>query len=119
MSLDDVLQITLVVEVTKRGQEIIVKRGHVCANANCDEKSLISSDGMHWCTKATGGRINAALACLFRCSFEEQAKVDKSVEEMKQCEWRCYQQYMSLAPVPWDNAEEIEVNFNIVDLENQ
>ena len=119
MSLHNVLQITFVAEVTKRGKEIIVKRGHVCANANCDKKSLISSDGMHWCTKATGGRINAALACLLRCSFEEEAKVDKTVEEMKQCEWRCNKQYMSLAPVPWDDAEEIEVNFNMVDLQNK
>jgi len=121
MSLDDVLQIPAPnVTVTKTQNEIISKRGQVCANANCDKKSLISLDGMHWCTKSTGGRINAALACLLRCSFEEETKADTTVEqEMRQCEWQCNKQYMSLVPVPWDDAEEIEVNFTIVDLENK
>jgi len=107
------------VTMTKKGKVFSKKKGHVCADANCDKKSRITADGQHWCTKSTGGRINAALACLLRCSFGEEAKADKTAEEMKQCEWRCNKKYMSLAPLPWDNAEEIEVNFNIVDLTNK
>mmetsp|Transcript_3185 Transcript_3185/g.4904 ORF Transcript_3185/g.4904 Transcript_3185/m.4904 type:complete len:542 (-) Transcript_3185:80-1705(-) len=120
MSLDDIYQRKTQIHFkTAGGIEMFKKQSHICADANCDKKSRITADGQHWCTKSTGGRINAALACLLRCSFGEEAKADKTAKEMKQCEWRCNKKYMSLAPLPWDNAEEIEVNFNMVDLTNK
>jgi len=116
MSLDDIYQRKTQIHFkTAGGIEMFKKQSHICADANCDKKSRITADGQHWCTKVTGGRINAALACLLRCSFEE----DRSIEEMKQCEWRCNKQYMSLAPVHWDDAEEINVKLKMVDLQNK
>ena len=105
--------------MTKGGKKISRKIGHVCADANCEKKSCITADGQHWCAKVTGGRINAALACLLRCSFVEVEEEDGNIEEMKECEWRCNKQYMSLAPVRWEDAEEIDVTLSMVDLKNK
>jgi len=118
MSLDDIYQHRTQIYFKIKGRGMFKKQSHICADANCDKKSRITADGMHWCTKVTGGRINAALACLLRCSFEEE-KEDRSIEEMKQCEWRCNKQYMSLAPIHWDDAEEINVKLKMVDLQNK
>ena len=105
--------------VTKKGKEFSWKIGHVCADANCEKKSCITADGQHWCAKVTGGRINAALGCLLRCSFVEVEEEDGNIEEMKECEWRCNKQYMSLAPVRWDDGEKIDVKLNMVDFNNK
>ena len=72
---------------------------------------------MHWCTQATGGRLNAALACLLRCSFGTDYD-DSAADEMKDCKWRCNKQYMSLAPVLWDDAERLKIKLSMVDLNN-
>ena len=72
---------------------------------------------MHWCTQATGGRLNAALACLLRCSFRTDYD-DSAADEMKDCKWRCNKQYMSLAPVLWDDAERLRIKLSMVDLNN-
>ena len=45
--------------------------GLVCGDAECKSSSRISADGMHWCMKETGGRLNAALACLLQCSLKD------------------------------------------------
>jgi len=119
MSLDDIYQHkTNIIFKIIADNKMFKKQSHICADANCDKKSRITADGMHWCTKVTGGRINAALACLLRCTFDEE-KEDRSIEEMKQCEWRCNKQYMSLAPIYWDEAEEINVKLKMVDLQNK
>ena len=45
---------------------------HVCGDAECCKySSRISVDCMHWCMKETGGRLNAALACLLQCSLKD------------------------------------------------
>ena len=82
-------------------------------------KSLaLPPDGMHWCTKVSGCRINAALACVLRCSFVEEE--DGNIEEMKQWEWRCNKQYMSwILYTGWNDIEEINVMLSLVDLENK
>ena len=118
MSMDYVFENSTTI-VTKTGKNFGRKIGHVCADANCEKKSRITSDGQHWCTKITGGRINAALACLLRCSFVEVEEEDGNIEELKQCESRCNKQYMSLAPVRWEDAEEIDVKLSMVDLKNK
>jgi hypothetical protein len=96
---------------------LVYKKGLIHADSNFRKKSLTSFDGMHWCTQATGGRLNAALACLLRCSFGTDYD-DSAADEMKDCEWRCNKQYMSLAPVLWDDAERLKIKVNMVDLNN-
>jgi hypothetical protein len=49
----------------------------------------------------------------------EVEEEDGNIEEMKECEWRCNKQYMSLAPVRWDDGEEIDVKLNMVDFNNK
>jgi|AntRauTorckE5430_2_1112549.scaffolds.fasta_scaffold02551_2 hypothetical protein len=98
---------------------LVYKKGLMYADSNFSKKSLslTSLDGQHWCTQATGGRLNAALACLLRCSFETDYD-DSAVDEMIDCEWRCNKQYMSLAPVLWDDAERLRIKLSMVDLNN-
>ena len=119
MSMKDVFNSTVTKVVTKKGIPLTGKHGLLFADLNLSIKSLTSSDGQHWCTKATGGRINAALACLLRCSFGNEYDESSITDKMKDCEWRCNKQYMSLAPVPWDDAEEIKMNISTVDLKNK
>jgi len=70
--------------------------GHTCGDdTKCAKKSIITSDGMHWCMDIFGGRINAALACLLQCSLSDIEEFDDIIV----CEKRCNQQYMSLNKV--------------------
>ena len=74
-------------------------------------------DGMHWCImKETGGRLNAGLACLIQCSLI----IDGRDDEKRACQRRCNVQYMSLAPVPWENGgQQFNVNgTNLTGIEN-
>ena len=79
------------------------KIGLVCGDKNCETKSRITYDGMHWCMKETSGRLNAGLACLLKCSIQD------GEETLTQCERRCNSQYMSLKAVPWKNAKQLAV----------
>ena len=71
---------------------------------------------MHWCMKETGGRLNAGLACLIQCSLI----IDGRDDEKRACQRRCNVQYMSLAPVPWENGgQQFNVNgTNLTGIEN-
>jgi hypothetical protein len=103
--------------VTKYGRIIQNKIGHTCGDINCTTKSMITRDGMHWCMKETGGRLSAGLACLIQCSLINDGRDDKTI---KACERRCNVQYMSLAPVPWENGgQQFNVNgTNLTGIEN-
>ena len=58
--------------------------------------------------KETGGRLSAGLACLIQCSLINDGRDDKTI---RACERRCNVQYMSLAPVPWENGgQQFNVN---------
>jgi hypothetical protein len=116
LSLSDIFNSTTIT-VTQKGYRLHYKKGQVYADSNFSKKSLTSSDGQHWCSQATGGRLNAALACLLRCSFETDYD-DSAADQMKDCEWRCNKQYMSLAPVLWDDAERLKIKLSMVDLKN-
>ena len=114
MSLSDIFNSTATTYVR---DNLVYKQGQRYADSNFRKKSLTTLDGMHWCTQATGGRLNAALACLLRCSFETDYD-DSAADQMKDCEWRCNKQYMSLAPVLWDDAERLKIKLSMVDLKN-
>jgi hypothetical protein len=116
LSLSDIFNSTTTT-VTQKGYRLHYKKGQVYADSNFTEKSLTSLDGQHWCTQATGGRLNAALACLLRCSLETDYD-DSAADQMKDCEWRCNKQYMSLAPVLWDDAKRLKIKLSMVDLNN-
>jgi len=84
--------------------------GHVCGEAVPDnspegvcKRSIITNDGMHWCMGLSSGRINAGLACLLRCSLDND-----NGEALIACERHCNAQYMSLAQVAWDEGKENE-----------
>jgi hypothetical protein len=67
---------------------------HVCANrpssvgTECDY-NFVSQDGMHVCMETLGGRINAGIACLLGCFFNE------GVVDMLACERECNARYMN------------------------
>ena len=73
------------------------KVGHFCADKDCKKKSIITSDGMHWCMDAIGERINAAIACLTECSLNKE--VISNVIDARKCEKDCNGQYMNIHPV--------------------
>jgi hypothetical protein len=79
----------------------------------CGKLSAFSYDGMHWCMSVTAGRINAGLACLLRCSLN-----NGNGNALVACERGCNAQYMSLAPVSWDDAQETGNNTSMVELVN-
>ncbi len=81
--------------------------GYTCAEVssqNSDPEDCIktrySRDGMHWCMDEVGGRINAALACLLKCVDQENKSRD-----LRSCEKRCNDQYMSLNPIHFPISE--------------
>ena len=67
--------------------------------------------------KETGGRLSAGLACLIQCNLINDGRDDKTI---RACERRCNVQYMSLAPVPWENGgQQFNVNgTNLTGIEN-
>jgi len=91
---------------SKAGEKMVRKKiGHTCGDAKCAKWSVITSDGIHWCMDILGGRLNAALACLLRCSLRDIEEFDDIVV----CEKRCNQQYMSLNEISWDDAQQVNV----------
>jgi len=54
----------------------------------------ISSDGMHWCVETFGGRFTASIACLLGCVYNVARP--PTDEEIRKCEQRCNDQFMSL-----------------------
>ena len=111
MALAEALKRTIPLRV--KGKVLQKKIGHVCGDINCTTQSMISRDGMHWCMKETGGRLDAAVACLVQCSLK-----DESDEEIRGCERRCNTQYMSLVPVPWNGGQQFNVSVQLTGLEN-
>ena len=61
---------------------------------DCKVKNMFSMDGQHWCMNIVGQRINAALACLLKCSTDYEKG-----GELLDCEGRCNSKYMNLSPV--------------------
>jgi hypothetical protein len=55
------------------------------------QRNLLSLDGMHLCMETLGGRINAAIACLLGCAFNDDAPKPISLD---QCEHDCNQKFM-------------------------
>eukprot|EP00984_Skeletonema_dohrnii_P019669 scaffold9463_cov136-Skeletonema_dohrnii-CCMP3373.AAC.1 len=54
----------------------------------------ISPDGMHWCVETFGGRFTASIACLLGCVYNVARP--PTDEEIRKCEQRCNDQFMSL-----------------------
>ena len=54
----------------------------------------ISSDGMHWCVETFGGRFTASIACLLGCVYNVARP--PTDEEIRKCEQRCNDKFMSL-----------------------
>ena len=57
----------------------------------------ISVDGSHWCVNSLGARHSASIACLLGCVFNGDGKKDNN--EMRRCERRCNDRFMSVVPV--------------------
>uniref|UniRef100_A0A7S2UQD4 Uncharacterized protein n=2 Tax=Attheya septentrionalis TaxID=420275 RepID=A0A7S2UQD4_9STRA len=93
-----------------RGQRQIERKiGHTCGDVNCNTKSMISYDGMHWCMRETGGRLNAGLACLIQCSLMNNDETRDDVVRL--CERKCNARFMSLVPLSWEeNGTQFNVN---------
>jgi hypothetical protein len=60
----------------------------------------ITVEGTHWCMGTIGGRFFAGTSCLLACAYND-APVDGSTAttNMRHCEKRCNDQFMSLEPV--------------------
>ena len=97
--------------------------GQVCGDMACQTSSRTSYDGMHWCMKETSGRLNAALACLLKCSLNhvDDMAVGTTTKAMSDvnststgvgCETKCNEQFMSLKRVPWEAATEVNVKMS-------
>jgi len=93
--------------------------GQYCGDIDCRKQSMISTDGMHFCLRETGGRINAGLACLVQCSINDEEGIKRKLRE---CEKRCNSNYMSLIPIPWEEkGQEIDafnISTKLIGLEN-
>lgn len=79
---------------------------NVCAtlvqNGECDnwcELNRLSRDGLHWCMESISGRFNAGVACLLGCAYNWPEK------SLRQCETRCNDRFMSMAPVVMTDVE--------------
>ena len=88
------------------------KVGHVCLDLNCTVLSAITSDGMHFCTSITGGRMNAALACLLRCRYSSNY-ID--VDTLNQCMFQCNKKFLSIKPLQWTNSHNESVDWRYTD----
>jgi hypothetical protein len=60
------------------------------------KRTVISADGKHPCMETVGARINAGLACLLNCAFDEDLTTPL---ESRHCEANCNRRFMSVAPV--------------------
>lgn len=107
-------------KVKKDGRFIDMKVGHTCGDINCTTQSSITREGTHWCMGETAGRINAGLACLVHCSLSDDGHHDDSefkfrlrnatISRLRDCEKRCNDKYMTLVPIPWENASRMKFN---------
>ena len=79
-----------------------IKNAFMCSEKACKTKSRLTYDALHWCMKETSGRMNAALACLLKCTLKKEGV-------LRDCERHCNTQYMSLKPIPWKDAKEVMV----------
>lgn len=91
------------------------RKGFVCADSNCKTKSAITKDGMHHCNSQVGGRINTATACLLKCRYSGDGKVN-DIHSLTECEMKCNKLYMSLDVVDWKDARPIFMNWQAIDL---
>jgi hypothetical protein len=66
------------------------------------ERNSISNDGMHWCMETIGSRFIAGASCLLACAYND-ATVDGSTANIRQCEKRCNLEFMSVEPVHISN----------------
>jgi hypothetical protein len=73
-------------------------------------RSRVFLDGMHICPNTFAGRVNAGLACLIECAQVDDNREasrqdgvsfsDQGRSELRACEIRCNERFMSLIPIP-------------------
>lgn len=85
-------------ECFDKRKTICKKVGHVCLDSNCTIASAITSDGIHYCTGVTGGRMNAGLACLIECRYSSKGSDSQYLEK---CMFDCNKRYLSIEPIDW------------------
>ena len=85
-------------ECFDRRETICKKVGHVCLDSNCTIPSAITSDGVHFCTGITGGRLNAGLACLIGCRYSSPSN---DSQYLYQCMFECNKRYLSIEAIDW------------------
>ena len=85
-------------ECFDKRKTICKKVGHVCLDSNCTIASAITSDGIHYCTGVTGGRMNAGLACLIECRHSSKGSDSQYLEK---CMFDCNKRYLSIEPIDW------------------
>lgn len=72
--------------------------------------NLFSVDGMHWCPNTMAGRMNAAIACLTGCRYNDNDNAENANEgntnaqkqKERQCAAECNDRYMSLQKLRYD-----------------
>lgn len=85
--------------------------GFTCAVAvanftkNCVHTKY-SNDGHHFCLNEIGGRVHGASACLIKCGTDFSSST-----ELRRCEKRCNDQYMSLKPIPFQGKNDELENY--------
>ena len=59
-------------------------------------RNNLSNDGIHFCMNRIGFRVEAALACLIDCAYNDNS----TNKNMQLCEQACNDQFLSLKPIP-------------------
>ena len=65
--------------------------------ADCVQNNLFN-DGMHLCMNRIGFRIEATLACLIDCAYNDNS----ANQSIQRCEQACNDRFLSMRPIPDD-----------------
>jgi hypothetical protein len=95
-----------------RRKRLCQKVGHVCFDSNCTIPSAITADGLHYCTGITGGRVNAALACLLQCRYSNK---ESDADFLNICMLECNKKFLTIEPVQWATSGNVSVHWRYTD----